>query len=67
MVVENLMPDQKAANTLTDRPGINCRSVTMPIQKKGTDSANTSAKNVSGNLFGWPMADGKRCNDTLQI
>ncbi len=40
---------QKAISALTDRPGISCRSVTLPIHQKGTDSANTSTKNVSGN------------------
>ena len=42
---------QKAMSRLTDSPGINCRSETLPSNQKGADSANTSTKNVNGDLF----------------
>jgi len=39
---------QKIMSALTDRPGINCMPVKLPIHQKGTASANAGAKNVSG-------------------
>ena len=42
---------QKAASTLTDRPGINCKSVMLPTHQNGTDSPKTSRKNGSGDLL----------------
>ena len=42
---------QKAASTLTDRPGINCKSVMLPTHQNGTDNPKTSTNNVSGDLL----------------
>jgi hypothetical protein len=42
---------QEAISALTDRPGINCRSVTAPTTQNGTEGAKTSAKNFAGDLY----------------
>lgn len=38
-------------SALTGSPGTSCNPVTAPIHQKGTDSANTNAKYVSGDLL----------------